>query len=423
MKRAFTTGLVAVTLALAGGTPAAAEDPVIGEVLAILKQRGLIDEAKHSELVSKNSAYEEKHQGLLGRIEWSGDFRARLENFWFERDDLGVDRANRARGRYRLRIAGKATINDWTAVHFRLASGEGDHRSTNRTLGNGNDFDPDSIFIDRAYLELKAPEGWAGANGSLKLLAGKTKNPFTWKNGKDYMLWDHDINPEGGAILFQTKPLEGVRAYLTAGYYILDENGTSEDPHMTGVQGGADFAISEQVDLGVRGSWYSFASLNPAFQTRTAASGAVTDDDYRVLELAGYLRFKGVEDWPVLLYGHYARNVDAGKVSSFTASDEDTGFGVGLEVGDKKEFVKLGFGYYEVEANFFPAQFTDSDLFDGFTNRKGFTVYGSRQILPNTDLNVTLFKSSELRSGLPVFARSVGNADRIRLQTDIVVKF
>ncbi|MCP3985089.1 MAG: hypothetical protein GY723_11920 [bacterium] len=396
---------------------------MVEDVLEILRERGIIDEAKHAELVSKNQAYEEENQGLLGRIEWSGDFRARLEHLWYDRDDTGSNRADRTRARYRLRITGKAKVNDYTKVVFRLASGTGDIRSTNKTFGSGNDFDPDGIFIDRAYVEFKAPKTWLGESTGVKAIIGKTKNPFLWKNGKDYMLWDHDINPEGGALMVDHQFSDAMRAYVTGGYYVIDENSTSEDPHMTGFQGGVDYSPAELLDVGARGSFYSFASLNESFLGRSTAVGAVTDDDYRVFELAGYLRYRGIEDWPVLIFGHYARNLDAGKVSSFTGSDEDTGWGVGLEVGDKKKYLKLGFGYYAVEANFFPAQFTDSDLFDGRTNRKGFTLYGSKQILSGTDLNITLFQSNELRSGLPVFASSVRNADRLRLQTDLVVKF
>ncbi len=419
----FTIGLAASVFVLGMGTQAWAEQPVIDEVLQILEERGLIDASKHAELASRNAAYEEEHRSLLGRIEWSGDFRARLENFWFDQDELGIERANRTRGRYRLRIQGKARINELSKVVFRLASGEGDPRSTNRTLGKGDDFDSDSLFIDRAYAEFDAPKSWFGESSRLRARVGKMGNPFLWKNGKDYMLWDHDINPEGGAVMLETRPWEGVRTYLNAGFFVIDENGTSKDPHLTAVQGGADFAIDEDLELGLRGSFYGFASLNPAFFARDTALGAVTDDDYRVLEIAGYLRYRGIESWPLLLFGHYARNLDAGRVSSFTGSDEDTGWGVGLEVGDKKKFLKLGFGYYALEANFFPAAFTDSDLFDGFTNREGFTVYGLRELMPGMDLNVTLFKSDELRGALPIFARSAGNADRIRLQTDIVVAF
>lgn len=421
MKRWFVWSAACVALGFVGSAELRAEEPVIGEVLQIMRERGLIDEAKHAELVSRNAAYEEENTGLLGKIEWSGDLRARLENFWYDEDDLGSERANRTRGRYRLRIAAKAKVNEWTTVRFRLASGLDDIRSTNVSFGNVNDFNNDGIRIDQAFIEFKAPKPWLGENNSLKLLVGKSSNPFRWKNGKDYLIWDSDITPEGASLLFESRPYENTRAYATVGYYISDENSTSQDPHVTAVQGGVDYAPSELVDVGLRGSFYSFASLNPEFLMRSSVAGAVTDDGFRTFEIAGYARYKGIEDWPILLYGHYARNLDAGTAAM--SSDEDTGFGVGLEVGDKKKNVKLGFGYYLSEANYFPAQFTDSDLFDGRTNRKGFTVYGSRQVLPNTDLNVTLFKSDELRSGLPTFETSVRNADRIRLQTDIVVKF
>lgn len=424
MKRLLSIGLATVALASFVGGPAGAEEPVIGDVLEILRERGIIDEAEHAQLASKNQVYEEEQTGLLGNIEWSGDLRARLENFWYEDDDLGFDRQDRTRTRYRLRIQGKAKVNEWTTAVFRIASGnQVENRSTNQTLGSGNDFTPDDIFIDRAYIQLEAPDSWLGESTSAQTMVGKIKNPFRWKNGKDYMLWDSDINPEGGAIMLQHVINDAARAYVNAGYLVIDENSTSKDPHVTAVQLGGDFSASEQVDFGLRGSFYSFASLDSGFFARNALLGAVADDDYRTFELAGYLKYHGIEDWPVLVYGHYARNLDSGVIADFTASDEDSGWGVGAEIGDKKKFAKLGFGYYALEANFFPARFTDSDLFDGFTNRKGFTVYASRQVLPNTDLNVTFFKSDELRSGLPTFTRSVSNADRMRLQTDLVVKF
>ena len=69
-----------------------------------------------------------------------------------------------------------------------------------------------------------------------------------------------------------------------------------------------------------------------------------------------------------------------------------------------------------------PAMMPDSDFADGFTNRKAWTLYFSRQILKNTDINVTLFKSDRLERG-PLFAESVAGSDRYRLQTDLQVKF
>lgn len=437
MRRLVAMFAVAAALG-AGAVPATAEDDaVIEEVLGILKERGLVDEGKYSELVSRNRSYEEEHQSLLGKIEWSGDLRARLENFWYEDTRLNEDRDNRTRARYRLRIQGKAEVNDYVDAVFRLASGErvgddGDARSTNRTLGKDNDFGNDDIFIDLAYIELKAPSSYLPESSKLKLAMGKTKNPFRWKNGKDYMLWDSDITPEGAGVMFEMRPTEEMKFFANAGYYVVDENSTSRDPNVFGLQGGLILSASEDVEIGGRLSWYNWSSLNMPFYVRGAVNGNIVDGlsddapsrgDISAGELAAYVRYKGIENWPLLVYGHYARNFDAASSDLFpAANDEDTGWGLGVEVGDKKKYVKLGAGYYRVEANFWPAQFTDSDLFDGETNRKGWTFYGSRQILPNTDLNVTLFWSDSLRTSNG-FETSLNRSERVRLQTDLVVKF
>ena len=139
-----------------------------------------------------------------------------------------------------------------------------------------------------------------------------------------------------------------------------------------------------------------------------------------MFELSAYVSCTCVDGWPILAYAHYAQNADARDL--VTGSEEDTGWGVGFEVGDKTNVAKLGFGYYRLEADYFPSQFIDSDLTDGRTNRKGWTVYGSKSLWSNTDLNVTLFVSEELEDG-PAFSGSVADADRMRLQTDLVVKF
>jgi hypothetical protein len=59
-----------------------------------------------------------------------------------------------------------------TAI-FRLASGEGDSRSTNTSFGDRDDFQPDSLFIDRAYIEVRAP-----GEHDLHFRLGKMANPL-----------------------------------------------------------------------------------------------------------------------------------------------------------------------------------------------------------------------------------------------------
>jgi hypothetical protein len=412
--------------ALGAVAPAAAEDnPAVVETLEILRERGFIDEAKHAELVAKNQAWEASHPSLLSRLEWGGDFRGRLENFWYQEDDFGIDTQDRNRARYRLRLGARAKVNDVVTAGFRVASGEGDHRSTNQSFGREDDFGPDALWIDQAYVELGVPKRFLAEGVSVKSIVGKQANPFLWKNGKDFMIWDQDITPEGVGFQIAGAPTEMLSLYGNAGYFIVDENGGSKDPHVIAFQGGFGLAPTDCFDFGLRASWYDWRSVNDPFLTRVSETGSLITDtsDYQVVELAGYGRITKFERWPILLYGHIAQNLDADSI----AGDEDLGWGAGLEVGDKKNLVMIGAGYYHLEANFSPSQFTDSDLFDGYTNREGFLVYAAREIFKNTELNLTFFSGEEIEDGadfdLSVVDPDVTSAERFRLQTDIVVKF
>ena len=429
---AFYARITAKTLALSifalalQGQAAAASDEVIGDVLGILKQRGILDDEQYSQLTAKNASYEESRQSLLERFEFSGDMRARHESFWFDRDPLGVEATNRYRLRYRLRLNAKAAVNDWFSVGFRIATGD-DHYSSNQTLGSSVSGDPQEwdahgLNLRRAYMQAKLP--FDGVKAAVQF--GKVGNPFIWKVGKDY-LWDGDINPEGVAFKMSANPSENTTAFLNLGYFIVDEEGGGKDPHVFGAQVGGEFGVSDTLAVGGRLSYYNWRSLKADFITRNAADGNLaggveggTDNEISVGELSLYARTTSIDGWPILAYGTYAQNFDA--ESTLGASKEDTAFGIGLEVGDKKRFAKLGVAYWEMEANAVPANFVDSDLFDGHTNREGFVFYGSKTVFKNTDLNLTLFMGEEIEDG-PAFVGDLGNADRIRLQTDLVVKF
>lgn len=439
MKNARIAGpLVALTTALvlgAGPAPArAGEDtPVVADILDVLAERGLIDEAEHERLAAKNAAWEAEQEGWMPAIEWSGDFRFRHESFWFDRDALGAERDNRYRIRYRFRLAGKARVNEWADIVFRLASGDNDQRSTNQTLGSGPDFDTDDIRLDLAFARLTAPaELLPVPNGKAVLELGKVPNPFVWDVGKDFMLWDHDITLEGASLRLASEPTDRVSLFANLGYYIDDENSRAKDPHFFAAQLGAEGRMAEDLTLGGRATWYEFRSVDAAFVGRQAGTGAVPDgltgdvagdQALRVVEAAAYLTWALHEAWPVTLYGDWARNLAAADSALFPgAADEDTAWGVGVEVGDKKRYVELGAGWWHIEANAFPSQLIDSDLFDGFTNREGFAVYGTRQLFRNTDLSLTVFVGDEIEEGL-AFASSVGDAERVRMQADLKFKF
>ncbi|GAF91817.1 unnamed protein product, partial [marine sediment metagenome] len=271
--------------------------------------------------------------------------------------------------------------------------------------------------------------------------------PFIWKTsgmkkGKDFMLWDADLAPEGASLLLSSKPTERSRLFATFGYYIDDENSQAKDPHFWGIQAGGHQEFCEDFVFGARASVYAFRSIDFAFNDRgargepaggvTSGGGNILDglngdiegNPFSIVETGAYLTYGGFDAWPITVYGTYAQNLDAESSELFPAAGaEDSAWGVGVEVGDSKEFAKLGAGYWHIEANAFPSMFIDSDFLDGRTNREGYAFYGSRQVLKNTEIKLTLFVIDEIQDELPAFGASVRNAERVRLQSDIVFKF
>lgn len=383
-------------------------------------------------------------------LSFSGDLRARIEHFSY-----GDQRSDRTRARYRLRLAGKAKVNEQVSAGFRLISGHDDIRSSNQTLGSGiqddgdnEAFSHDPVAIDRAFIQVKLP-GAAGA-----VILGKMGNPLRWKNGKDYMLWDGDINPEGIAWAIPTE----FGLYARLGYLVIEEESGKADPGAFAAQFGYDGEAGEH-GFGGRLTWYSFHSLGKGDDLvgGAVASGNISpfqagEDGLSAFELAAYYRCKTcIEDWPLTLFAHYARNTDAGDITGYgpdnvlsgmscgatedqdCAADnvmigaQDTGYGIGIELGDKQKFARFGFGYYRLQADFFPSVLIDSDITDGRTNRTGFTFYVSRRVYKNTDFGVTLFSGDALEEGDAVYRvepfRNNSGAERTRIQLDLAVKF
>jgi hypothetical protein len=422
--------------------PARAADPeptVVEEILGVLTERGLLDAGEHDRMVARYHQQEKERSSLLPRIRLTGDLRVRGEGFWFDEDATGQTASSRFRGRYRLRLGADAEVQPWLLAHFRLASGEDDNRSSNTSFGRPDeDFDPDPIFLDRASIELRAPEGRLPFGADASLEVGKVPNPFVWKATRDTLLWDNDIMPEGLAGRLTAEIARGLSGFANAGYFILDENTSTRDPHLAGVQLGGAWEASEVLTVGARATFYAFRSLDEDFVLRgvdgtggsTAAAGNIVDgltsssERIHVGELGAYLRWAGCERWPVALFGHLSRNFSARASELFPdAGEEDLAWSAGLQVGDKAEIAALGVAYYWLEANAFPSQLVDSDTLDGTTNRRGFAFTGTRELVRNADLQLTLFWSDEIEDALPAFEESVGGADRLRLQTDLVVGF
>jgi hypothetical protein len=116
-----------------------------------------------------------------------------------------------------------------------------------------------------------------------------------------------------------------------------------------------------------------------------------------------------------------------GPLPTSNVGKESLGWSAGLEIGDKKKLVRLGASCFWIEANSGPARYIDSDLFDGRTNQRGWTIYGDKRILSNADLTFKLFLSWPLEDDVRIdgelYEPALEDSERIRLQTDVVVKF
>jgi hypothetical protein len=456
-------GIAAAGLALALAGGAAAEEPgdgsaAVEEIVGVLHRQGLIDDDERDRILLEHYSEQAKAHaapsvasGLAEGLEWFGDLRLRHEGFYYDKDDDFADERqdDRTRFRYRARFGFKKQLNEWARVGIRLASGScrdtggdlqdcGDPRSTNRTMGDDEDFDPDEIFIDTAWASFELPD-YQGIESNLQ--GGKISNPFLWKVGKDFVVFDNDITPEGAALVAKLGLGEDATLFGNAGAFLVDENSANKDPMLYALQAGLEGKIAGNVWGGLRTSAYMWRSLDAAFETRAGAvpfggggnlPNAFDEERATIADLSAYLRWTCSEDWPLLFYGTAVRNLTADGegvtigAATFDVDDEDEAYGIGIEVGDKKKWVMLGAGYFHVEANSVISQFTDSDLFDGFTNRKGWVFYGSRQLLKNTELNVTLFDGDSIENTGAFSAaatRSIRDADRKRLQTDIVFSF
>lgn len=440
----------------AGAAEPADEKSAVEEILGILKERGDIGDEEYQRLVAKNAKHEEKEKALLPKIRFFGDLRNRFEHFDYGSDATNSDLADRSRLRYRVRFGASAEINDYVSATFRLATGENDTRSRNQTAGRGVDFGPDTVAIDWAYLTFATRRGQLPVEGGrASLMLGKVQNPFRWSTGRDLMLWDSDITPEGASFQLVAEPISEVRPFLNAGYFLLDENWSStnvnKDPNLFGLQGGAEIQPIEDLRFAPRISWYAFRSLDASFIERgaagtngaTASAGNIADGltgdtqggSMDVGELAAYLTWSGFDEWPVTFYGGLSQNFAAERSRIFPSlGPSDLAWNGGVEVGDKAKWVRLGTAFFHVEANAFPSQFIDSNILDGDTNREAWIFYATRQLFHNTDLTLWLSKSNAIDEDLPVTAAqrnalfsapnlSNTGSDRIRLMMDLEVKF
>ncbi|NIA10956.1 MAG: hypothetical protein GWP10_14820 [Nitrospiraceae bacterium] len=316
----------------------------------------------------------------VSKIKLHGDFRYRHEYI----DEDGKD--SRTRHRIRTRIGMAAKVNDAADFHFRLASGSKDPVSTNQTLTGG--YTSKSIWIDRAYVDWHPTfANTCGNKGHLML--GKIKNPFLAVHASD-LIWDHDLNPEGAAITYQTK-LGNINPFITLGGFWIAERKSSSDSGMFGGQIGIK-PVFGKIKVLVGGGYFgyvntqgeaSFVKENHGFGNTLDAHGNYVYG-YKLLEAFAQVgtTFKKI---PVKAFGDYVYNSDP--------STDNKGWLVGFQVGKcKKPYSwEFKYNYRRLEKDATVGAFSDSDFVGGGTDGKGHKLSAGFQLARNWKLGATYF--------------------------------
>lgn len=343
-------------------------------------------------------------------VKVKGDLRYRHEMI----DEADKDIRNRQRIRARIGITGEAS--EYAKVGVQLASGSNDPVSTNQTLDGG--FSTKSIGLDLAYFALTHPK-FPG----VEVTAGKMKNPF-FKPGGSELLWDGDLNPEGGAIGW-TRTHNRLTLQATGGGFWIDERSANEDSWLGAVQGIGTVALNEDdARLALGAGVYSvtnargFAPFYDAGDSfgntlEPVMSGSDTvmayANGFSMVELFGQVNHT-LGSTPVSLFGHYVSNGDADSLN--------TGWMIGFTAGKAKKpgQWEVRYNYREIEKDAVLGVFTDSDFRGGGTDGKGHEIGGAITLATNMWFGATYFVNE-------IGISADETEDFNRLQLDMQLKF
>jgi hypothetical protein len=402
------------------GSARADESNALEDIVAVLQQKGLIDAATGDEILAKQEKSDAAQAAAKPPVSaapaltegyvWSGDFRLRNEQFWYGRAFGGTDN-DENRFRYRARVGFTKQVNPWALVGIRIAAGTGDYRSPNVNFGQQSNWAPNSVYLDRAYGQFALPDP-GGIGLTTTVTAGRMANPFMWKNSLDKIIWDEDINPSGIALTSSISPMEGTKLFATIGYFVELSQSSQTDAKVWGYQLGGQTAVAEKVSVGARATYYDWGNVtaDPNFVTCASASSSCSrrygnlptafDNDVHIGESTGFVTWSGIEEWPALAWGTVAYNFSAerGTVNGARVGPDAAAYGYGIEFGDPKAWFLLGVEYTYIPANAILSLYTDSDMFDGFTNREGVGVYVSRELAPNTEFKLTFWEGEPIRT-------------------------
>ncbi len=386
-------------------------------LLDVLVEEGVLSPVK-AEIVrdeTKRRVAQEIAEGKSSSLpKWVQNMKVKQDlrlRYQYEKKNASADARNRGRLRYRIGIETK--VVDQVKAGVGLATGSDDPRSTNQTFQNT--FDTPDIRLDYAYAEYTPMKG-------TKIIGGKFKRkPYLW--APTDLLWDGDINPEGGSLHYEKSLSQNVDGFLNTGVWVLDENGTTDttDPFMHYAQTGAQWK-GDGLDAKVAGVYYGFngvkgVDLDNEKNTNTQNAGVsdgVLQYDYDSIGISaefGVSKPLGLHLERVALFGDYINNIS-------NNVDQNTGWAVGVKFGDKKVKKKGQWQGKYIYANLgkdaFPDTFPDSDRYGGSTDVKSHEVAFNYGLKKNVILGIDYYNSDR--------DKATSNKEQL-VQADILFKF
>ncbi len=262
---------------------------------------------------------EEKEVPEERKLEFFGDFRIRYEGFFQQ----GEPTRNRDRLRLRFGLRGSAQNFSYG---LRIATGDPRNPiSANQTFTEF--FSKKSFYIDRAYIEF-APKNLPFAS-----IFGK----FSPQHLTTSLVWDSDVGPEGACQSFSYssgKLIKNFRIHVME--FVLNEQSKREDAWMIGVQGVAEFRVSDASSFTLAAGDYHYINEDQialASDRGDLTSHATNSLRYEDDVLVGYLtEFHLVElfmkyshslsrRWPMSFMVQYVRNVEADQANQATLAE------------------------------------------------------------------------------------------------------
>ena len=315
------------------------------------------------------------------KVKVSGDLRYRQDHI-DEQDSTGKWENGVYRHRIRARLKVDAAVNDTSDLGFRIASG-GDRSpiTTNQDLEDA--FSKKYVWLDQAFFNWHP----ASAEG-LNVTGGKIKNPF-YKAGKNQLIWDSDLNPEGVAVQYNTPVNDTDQLFFNGGGLWIDESSSVADASLWAAQTYWKRTIGNPDHVLAGATYYDYGNIegradlkstwgSSSFYGNTTAAGGYKDD-FNILELFGEYGFK-CGSLPTTLFASWVRNVVA-------TTSEDTGWLVGTRFNKAKDddpgSWECGYDYRETDADAVVGGFGESDFLGSQTNSKGHRFVFKYQLAEN----------------------------------------